>query len=67
MCWSLFLIKIQASDLQLYQKESLAQVFSCELSGIFKSTFFTEHLWTTAADSVANNTIRVLRQYESIT
>ena len=38
-----FLIKLQA------KKETLAQVFSCEFCNIFKSTFFTEHLRTTAS------------------
>ena len=27
---------------------TLAQVFSCEFGEIFKNTFFTEYLWTTA-------------------
>ena len=40
--------KKSASGLQLYSKETLAQVFSCEFSQISKNTFFTEHLWTTA-------------------
>ena len=31
------------------KKEILARVFSCELCEIFKNTFFTEHLWTTAS------------------
>ena len=31
------------------KKETLAQVFSCEFCEISKSTFFTEHLWTTAS------------------
>ena len=30
------------------QKETLAQVFSCVFCEIFKNTFFTEHLRTTA-------------------
>ena len=30
------------------KKESLAQVFSCQFCKIYKSTFFTEHLRTTA-------------------
>ena len=52
LCQSLFLIKIQASGLQLYQKENLAQVFSCEFCQISKNTFFTEHLLTmTASES----------------
>ena len=29
-------------------KETLAQVFSCEFCEIFKNTYFTEHLRTTA-------------------
>ena len=30
LCWSLFLIKLQASGLQLYWKETPAQLFSCK-------------------------------------
>ena len=33
------------------KKETLAQVFSCEVSEISKNTFFTEHLWATASGS----------------
>ena len=32
------------------KKETLAQVFSCELCEISRNTFFTEHLRTTASD-----------------
>ena len=39
------LINLHASGLQLYQKkEAPTQVYSCELSEIFKNTFFSEHL-----------------------
>ena len=38
--------------LQLYKKETLTQLFSCEFCKIFKNTFFTEHLWTN--DSVSS-------------
>ena len=31
---------MQASGLQLFKKETLAQVFSCELCGIFKNIYF---------------------------
>ena len=31
------------------KKRDSAQVLSCEFCEIFKSTFFTEHLWTTAS------------------
>ena len=30
------------------EKETLAQVFSCEFCEISKNIFFTDHLWTTA-------------------
>ena len=33
------------------KKETLAQVFVCEFCEIFKNTFFTKHLWTTASES----------------
>ena len=36
------------------KKETLAQVFSCEFYEIFKNTFFTENLRTTASDSVSS-------------
>ena len=42
-------MKLQASDLQPYQKEALTQVFSCEICEISKNTSFTENLWTTAS------------------
>ena len=32
-------------------KETLAQVFSCEFCGIFENTFFTVHPWTTASST----------------
>ena len=31
------------------QRQALAQVLSCKFCEIFKNTFFTEHLWTTAS------------------
>ena len=44
-----FLIKLQGSGLQLFKKETLAQVFSCEFCEISKNTFFKKHLWATAS------------------
>ena len=38
--------------LQLYQKESLAQVFFCEFCEISKNTFFTEYVWKTASERI---------------
>ena len=49
LCWSLFLI--EPSGLQLYKKVSPTQVFSCGICKIFKSTYFEEHLRTTASET----------------
>ena len=35
--------------MQLYQKETPAQVFFCEFSEIFKNTYFVEHRQGTAS------------------
>ena len=40
---------VQPEDCNFIKKETLAQVFPCEFCEIFKNTFFTEHLWTTAS------------------
>ena len=45
LCWSVFLIK-----LQLYLKETLAQMFSCKVCEIFGNTYFEKHLRTTAPE-----------------
>ena len=37
LCWSLFSIKLR---LQLYQKETSTQVFSCKYCDIFSNIFF---------------------------
>ena len=45
-----FLIKLQASGLQLYIKKATpAQVFSCEFCEFSKNTFFTEHVRTSTS------------------
>ena len=43
------LIRFQDVGQQLYQKETPAQLSSCEFCETFKKTFFTDHLWTTAS------------------
>ena len=43
-CWSLFLIKLQVWSLQIYQKETPAQMFSCEYCTNFKNTCSEEQL-----------------------
>ena len=35
---------LRPNGLQLYLKETSTQMFSCEISQIFKNIFFTEHL-----------------------
>ena len=42
LCWSLFLKKLKAWGMQLYLKETPAQVLFCEFYEIFKSTYFVE-------------------------
>ena len=37
-----------------FKKETLAQVLSCEFCEIFKSTFFTEHLWWLLLENLSN-------------
>ena len=46
---SFLIIKLQTKACDFIEKETLAVVFSCEFCKNFKSTFFTEHLWTTAS------------------
>ena len=44
-CRSLsFLTKLQGSSCNFIDKETLAQLFSCELNERFQKTFFTEYL-----------------------
>ena len=57
LCWSLFLIKFQAS-------RPAAQVFSCEISKIFKKTFFTEHLRWLLLNSNVEEVIDLLKTSE---
>ena len=43
--------KVSVEISQTSQENTLAQLFSCEFFKIFKNTFLTEHLWTTASVS----------------
>ena len=53
LCQSLFFNKIAGlRPATLFKKETLAHVFSCESCKIFKNTFFTENLWTTASNKL---------------
>ena len=47
LCWSPFLIRLQAFSLQVLKKETLTQVLPCEACETFKNTYFEEHLQTT--------------------
>ena len=45
LCWSLFLIKLQAwRPLHFIEKETPTQVFFCEYCEIIENSFFIEHL-----------------------
>ena len=64
-------MKLQARPATLLKKETLAQVFSCEFCEIFKNTFFTEHLRTTASVSISelfenDLHLTMLQQYEHL-
>ena len=43
-------LKWKKYNLELYQKETPAQVFSCELCNILQNSFFEEHRWTAVSD-----------------
>ena len=47
LCQSLFYNNV--AGLRPAKKDTLTQVFSCEFCNISKYTFFTKHLWSTAA------------------
>ena len=42
--WRMFWESYCPQACNFIKKETLAQVFSCEFCGIFKNTFFTEHI-----------------------
>ena len=49
LCWSLFLIKLQASwCATLSRRKTLTQVFSCKFNEIFKKSYFVEYVRTDA-------------------
>ena len=43
---------LSQAGLQLYEKETLAQVFSSQFCKISKNICFTEHLWTNASERI---------------
>ena len=47
LCWSLFLIKLQAR-----RPKTPIQMFSCEICEILRNTYFEEHLRTTTSKVV---------------
>ena len=51
-----FFNKVTELGLQLYQTETLTQVFSCEICEILKNIFFTEHLqWLSLQKKLIRN------------
>ena len=46
----------------IIKKEILAQVFSCELCEILRTSFFTEPRWVTASVELHNTTFLALNQ-----
>ena len=45
--------------MQLYQKDTLTQMCSCEFCEISSNTFFIEHLWATASEQVCLMSINI--------
>ena len=45
LCWSLFIIKLQAFRTAILLKETPTQMFFCKYLEILKNIFFTEYLW----------------------
>ena len=41
------------------EKETPTQIFSYEISEIFKNTYFEEHMWTTASDNLGSVSHRI--------
>ena len=52
--------KVAGLGLQLYQTETSTQMLSCEISQIFKNTYFEEHLRTSASAQLILGTRIVL-------
>ena len=52
LCWSIFIIKLQAFNLQVFKKETPAQVLSCEVCETFKNNYFEEYLQMAASEGV---------------
>ena len=50
MYQSLFFNKVAGEACNFIKKETLGQVLYCQFYEIFKNTFSTEHLWTTASE-----------------
>ena len=59
LCLCLFFNKVA-------KKESLAQVFSCEFPEIFKSTFFTKHLWATASGTSKTKYLELIKKKSKV-
>ena len=58
LCWSLFLIKLQAWRHATLLNETPTQVFSWEYCEIFKNIYFEEHLQTAAPDILVNSILQ---------
>ena len=66
LCQSLFFNKVVGLRLASLLKKTLAQVFSYEFFKIFKNTFFTEHLWTTASVYIKRKKVKWVQQSTSV-
>ena len=62
LCQSLvFFAKLQTLACNSIKKGTLAQAFSCEFGKIFKSTFFTGHLWATISATLMSPSVSLIQ------
>ena len=60
LCWSLFLIKLQPSGLELFLKKKLQhRCFPLNFVKFIRTPFFTEHLQTTASEICRVSFLRI--------
>ena len=52
LCWSLFFSKVADLQAKNFIKKGLQHVFSCESK--CENTYFKEHLWMTASESITS-------------
>ena len=63
---NLFFNKVTSQACNFIKKDTSTQVFSCEFCEIFKKTFFTEHLQSTASIWINSEKIFIIKRSQKI-